>query len=314
MYFVACTNMHCCMELSGAGVKGSSLELFTAARTITGKTGGQVIAVVIGHGTDEAVKAAAACAPDAIIRVDDARFAEYRTAAYTNVLTALAKKYGPDAVMVSATKNGKDLAPRLARRLGTGITANCTELSVEAESGLISWNMPAPGGIMATILCSDTRPQMGTICPGAFRKADSVQGAEVEIIDETAEEFEDTLRLVREVGYDSIFAFIYSPRKGTPAADMDDPVSYEEKTERFARLMALHHENIVRINENFVGKIVKVLCATPAAPANPAFFGRSSGNKLIRFTAPKGSSLYGKFVNVKIDRAGDVQIYGEAVL
>ncbi len=131
---------------------------------------------------------------------------------------------------------------------------------------------------------------------------------------ETAEEFEDTLDLVREVGYDSIFAFIYSPRKGTPAADMDDPVSYEEKTERFARLMALHHENIVRINESFVGKIVKVLCETPDAPDNTAFFGRSSGNKLIRFTAPKGSSLYGKFVNVKIDRAGDVQIYGEAVL
>ena len=142
----------------------------------------------IGHCTDEAVKAAAACAPDAIIRVDDARFAEYRTAAYTNVLTALVKKYEPDAVMVAATKNGKDLAPRLARRLGTGITANCTELSVEADSGLISWNMPAPGGIMATILCSDTRPQMGTICPGTFCKADSVQGAEVEIIDETAEE------------------------------------------------------------------------------------------------------------------------------
>lgn len=131
---------------------------------------------------------------------------------------------------------------------------------------------------------------------------------------ETAEEFEDTLSLVHEVGYDSIFAFIYSPRKGTPAADMDDPVSYEEKTERFARLMALHHENIVRINQGFVGKMVEVLCETPDAPDNTEFSGRSSGNKLIRFTAPKGSLLYGKFVNVKIDRAGDVQIYGEAVL
>ena len=78
--------------------------------------------------------------------------------------------------------------------------------------------------------------------------------------------------------------------------------------------MALHHENIIRINESFVGKIVKVLCETPDAPENTEFFGRSSGNKLIRFTAPKGSSLYGKFVNVKIDRAGDVHIYGEAVI
>lgn len=188
------------MELNGAAVKASSLELFTAARTITEKTGGQVIAVIIGHNTDEAVKAVSACAPDAIIRVDDERFSEYKTAAFTNVLTSLVKKYSPDAVMVSATKNGKDLAPRLARRLATGITANCTELSVEPESGLISWNMPAPGGIMATILCSDTRPQMGTICPGAFRKADSVPGTEVEVIDEATDTFEDDgVKLIRRI-------------------------------------------------------------------------------------------------------------------
>lgn len=188
------------MELNGAAVKASSLELFTAARTITEKTGGQVIAVIIGHNTDEAAKTVSACAPDAIIRVDDERFAEYKTATFTNVLASLVKKYSPDAVMVSATKNGKDLAPRLARRLATGITANCTELSVEPESGLISWNMPAPGGIMATILCSDTRPQMGTICPGAFRKADSVPGTKVEVIDEVADTFEyDGVKLVRRI-------------------------------------------------------------------------------------------------------------------
>lgn len=188
------------MELSGDAVKASSLELFTAARGIAEKTGGQVIAVVIGHNTDEAVKAVSACAPDAIIRVDDEHFAEYKTAAFTNVLTSLVKKYSPDAVMVSATKNGKDFAPRLARRLATGITANCTELSVDPESGLISWNMPAPGGIMATILCSDTRPQMGTICPGAFRKADSVPGTTVEVIDEVADTFEDDgVKLVRRI-------------------------------------------------------------------------------------------------------------------
>lgn len=188
------------MELSCGSVRGSSLELFTAARTITKHTGGQVIAVVIGHDTDAAVKMVSEYGPDFIIRVDDARFAEYRTTAFTNVLMALVKKYGPDAVMISATRNGKDLAPRLARRLGTGITANCTELSVEPESGLISWNMPAPGGIMATILCSDTRPQMGTICPGAFRKERVSTQACVEIIDEQTNTYEDDgIRLIRQV-------------------------------------------------------------------------------------------------------------------
>lgn len=188
------------MELSCGSVRGSSLELFTAARTITKRTGGQVITVVIGHDTDAAVKMVSEYGPDCIIRVDDARFAEYRTAAFTNVLTALVKKYGPDAVMISAPRNGKDLAPCLARRLGTGITANCTELSVEPENGLISWNMPAPGGIMATILCSNTRPQMGTICPGAFRKERVSAQACVEIIDEQTNTYEDDgIRRIRQV-------------------------------------------------------------------------------------------------------------------
>ena len=130
---------------------------------------------------------------------------------------------------------------------------------------------------------------------------------------ETEEDFLETLSLVRRVGYDSIYAFIYSPRKGTPAADMPDPVTYEEKTERFARLMALHHENMMRINADFVGKTVKVLCETPDGDSQTQYAGRSSGNKLIRFTAPMGTPLYGKFVRVKITRAGDVQLYGELV-
>lgn len=176
------------IESENGKPKESSLELFTAAMTVKAATGGSITAVALGDDTAEAVKQAAAYGADRIIRAEDERLGTYSTCRYTNAMYELIKKYSPDAVMISATPNGKDLAPRLARRLATGITANCTEISADGESGLISWNMPAPGGIMATILCSDTRPQMGTICPGTFCKADSVQGAEVEIIDETAEE------------------------------------------------------------------------------------------------------------------------------
>ena len=131
---------------------------------------------------------------------------------------------------------------------------------------------------------------------------------------ETEEDFEQTLDVVRRVGYDSIYSFIYSPRKGTPAASMEDPFTYEQKTDRFARLMALHHEKIAEINNDYVGKTIDVLCETPNAAGQTAFSGRCTGNKLIRFTAPAGSELYGHFVPVKITRAGDVQLYGEAVL
>ena len=129
---------------------------------------------------------------------------------------------------------------------------------------------------------------------------------------ETEEDFEQTLDIVRLVGFDSIYSFIYSPRHGTPAASMEDKVTYEEKTERFARLMELHHEKIVEINNGYVGKTIKVLCETPANESDRGEYGgRCTGNKLIKFTAEPGTDLYGKFVDVEITRAGDVQLYGE---
>lgn len=192
------------METAGDAVRGSSLELFTAARTVADCTGGQIIAVILGYQTDKALETVSAYAPDAVIRVDDQRLGQYRTATYTNVLYMLVQKYKPDAVMISASKNGKDLAPRLARRLGTGITANCTELRAEPDTGLISWNMPAPGGIMATILCPEARPQMGTICPGAFRKPAACAPRALEVLDETMDtDADDGLRLIQRIVNDA---------------------------------------------------------------------------------------------------------------
>lgn len=128
---------------------------------------------------------------------------------------------------------------------------------------------------------------------------------------ETEEDFAETLDIVDKVGFDSIYSFIYSKRVGTPAEKMEDPITYEQKTERFARLMDLHHEKITAINKGYVGKTIKVLCETPDGDETEEFAGRCTGNKLIKFTAPKGSKLYGKFVDVTITKSGDVQLYGE---
>ena len=131
--------------------------------------------------------------------------------------------------------------------------------------------------------------------------------------DETEEDFEQTLDIVEKVGFDSIYSFIYSKRKGTPAEKMEDHYTYEQKTERFARLMDLHHTKITEINKGYIGKTVRVLCETENKENVTEYSGRCTGNKLIKFTAPKGSELYGKFVKVKITNAGDVQLYGEMV-
>ena len=115
-------------------VRNSSLELFAAAKSVCEKTGGTISAVILGSETDSAVKTATAYGADRVICVQNDLLAAYSNALYSRALFELISKYEPDAVMISATHNGKDLAPRLARRLRTGITANCVELSVDEES------------------------------------------------------------------------------------------------------------------------------------------------------------------------------------
>ena len=157
------------MELSAEGFKTSSFELITAGQRIAAKTGGRLIAVVISE-TDQVAKQLDHYGLDCVICVCHESLGKYSTFQYTKALYDLIIECKPDVMLFSATKTGKDLAPRLARRLGTGITANCIDLESNPETGIVSWNMPAPGGIMATILCSDHRPQLGTICPGIFEK------------------------------------------------------------------------------------------------------------------------------------------------
>lgn len=121
------------MELSGAGVKGSSLELFTAARTITGKTGGQVIAVVIGHGTDEAVKTAAACAPGrdnprgrrALCRIQDSGIHERAHGTCKEIRTG--RRYG----VRNEERQGSRTAPCKETRYGH----NCQLHGAERRGG-----------------------------------------------------------------------------------------------------------------------------------------------------------------------------------
>lgn len=171
------------VETDQGKIVKSSLELFTPALEMTGKTGGQVTAVILGSNIEEAAKTLGQYGAGKVIA---ARTGEYCPEAYTAAMAQLINKYKPDAVMFSATANAKDFVSKLACRIKTGVTANCTELSIDPETGLISWMMPAPGGIVATILCEKTRPQMGTVCRGIFKAPVPDESREAEVI------FEDT--------------------------------------------------------------------------------------------------------------------------
>lgn len=162
--------------------KSVGLELLGPGRKMADKQGGALVGVVIGCKTDKAVHASVAYGADQVIVVDGEEYARYTTDAYTNAFYALVEKYGPTTILIGATNNGRDMGPRLACRLKTGLTADCTSLDIDEESGNVAWTRPAFGGnLMATILCPDHRPQIGTVRPGVFKKGqpDTTRTAEI---------------------------------------------------------------------------------------------------------------------------------------
>ena len=164
--------------------KNVGIELLTPGKMMAGKQGGALVAVVIGNNVDEAVKAASEHGAYKVIVVEGPEYAHYTTDAYAIALCALVEKYGPTSMLIGATNNGRDLGPRVSCRLHTGLTADCTALDIDEESGNVAWTRPAFGGnLMATILCPDHRPQIGTVRPGVFKKSDAGE-AKAEIIKE----------------------------------------------------------------------------------------------------------------------------------
>ncbi len=165
--------------------KSVGLELLGPGRRLADKQGGKLVGVVIGNGVDAAIASVGEYGADEALVVEGAEFAHYTTDAYTKAMCALVEKYGPTTILIGATNNGRDLGPRMACRLKTGLTADCTALDIDEESGNMAWTRPAFGGnLMATILCPDHRPQLGTVRPGVFKKEEPVAGRTAEVIRE----------------------------------------------------------------------------------------------------------------------------------
>lgn len=172
------------------------LELLTPGRELADKQGGALVGVVIAGDTAAAAQAAAAHGADKVITVQGPEYAEYTTDAYAEALTTLVEKYGPTTILIGASNLGRDLGPRLACRLKTGLTADCTSLDIDADSGNVAWTRPAFGGnLMAVILCPDHRPQIGTVRPGVFKKSEPDTARTAEIICEAISVPADRIRV-----------------------------------------------------------------------------------------------------------------------
>ena len=146
-----------------------------------------------------------------------------------------------------------------------------------------------------------------SVMPGLVITSDIIIG----FPGETEEEAMETVSLVDEVGYDALFTFIYSPRPGTKAAQMPDPVSRAEKQKWFDQLLEVQNARSAALHAAYVGKTVRVLCDGESDDADYPIAARTDGNRLVRLK--RDPSLIGRFVDVRITKSNTWALYGEPV-
>lgn len=128
---------------------------------------------------------------------------------------------------------------------------------------------------------------------------------------ETEEEFEETCSLVREVGYDSAFTFVYSPRIGTHAADMPDQITEDVSSRRIQKLIAIQKENTRRNYAKYIGQVHSVLVEEASKRDENQMAGKNEYNITVNF--PGSKKLIGKIVRVRITSAGESTLRGERI-
>ena len=164
-----------------------TFELLGAAKELCAKLEEKCCAVLVTAAAGELPQQLIAAGADVVYVVEDAKYADYDTELYTDAICQLSKKYDPASIMFGATDDGRDLAPRVAARLHTGLCADCTALDV-TDDKLVAWTRPALGGnICATIICDVSRPQMGTVRPKVFKPAEMDNNRTGEVIAFTPE-------------------------------------------------------------------------------------------------------------------------------
>jgi electron transfer flavoprotein alpha subunit len=169
-------------QLAGK-MKSCAFELLGEGRKLADKLGQDLSAVLPGNQVEPLAKELFAHGADKVYLIDNESLSEYQTGAYATAVAAVVAKYKPAIVLYGATTTGRDLAPRVAARIQTGLTADCTKLDIDPETGLLLQTRPAWGGnIMATIKCPKHRPQMATVRPKVMKKPEPDYNLDGEII------------------------------------------------------------------------------------------------------------------------------------
>jgi electron transfer flavoprotein alpha subunit len=179
-----------------------SLELLGAGRALADKLNAQVTALLIGDGIREIAQELISYGADRVMVAEDPVAKEYRTEVYADIIVEQALTGKPEIVLIGATYFGRDLAPRIAARLRTGCTADCTELDLDTETAVLVAKKPYFGrNLMADIICPFHRPQMVTVRPGVMelKAQDRARHGEIIPVDVTIKESDTKVKVIETV-------------------------------------------------------------------------------------------------------------------
>lgn len=158
------------VEQRDGEIQSVALELLGKARVLADSLGEKVVALYPGYQNGAKAQELIAWGADKVIVMDAPELKDYLTEQYTQALSQAIEKYKPEILMFGATTIGRDLAPRLAARASTGLTADCTKLDISEQRDFLMTRPAFGGNLMATIMCPNHRPQMSTVRPGVMQK------------------------------------------------------------------------------------------------------------------------------------------------
>ncbi len=160
-----------------------AIELLGEGRKLADAIGTELCAILVGDNVDDLVTELFEYGAEKVYYANAPELKNYTTDGYTTAIYKAILKYKPEIVLYGATHIGRDLAPSIAVKCGTGLTADCTKLDIDPENKQLRQTRPAFGGnLMATILCPDHRPQMSTVRPGVMEKPVRKSGRKGELI------------------------------------------------------------------------------------------------------------------------------------
>jgi electron transfer flavoprotein alpha subunit len=187
------------IEQNESGIRKVSLELLSRAREIANETGDPLVAVIPGSNVAESAEQVAPYGADKVILLDDEKLANYTTGAYTSALGKLIEKEEPRAVLIGNTAVGKDLAPRLAQRIGVGLASDCTGMEPDKEQ-FLAFKRPIYGGKAFIEVSATAIPVMATVRPNTFPLGAPDASRQPEIVNEAVYINDADLKaIVREV-------------------------------------------------------------------------------------------------------------------